>query len=111
MFDNNKELGDLVKSHHEKTTTQALRLWQFQATHKMLKALVVEHPAIVRSVEKKCPIFSENMQIFAQTVNDLTADFQNPYYDREIFDDQLNLCTTIVETIASDFGAPVEIIR
>lgn len=111
MFDNNKELGDLVKSHHEKTTTQALRLWQFQATHKMLKALVIEHPAIVRSVEKKCPTFSDNMRLFTENVDSLTEDFANPYHDRDIFDDQLNLCTTIVETIASDFGAPVVIIR
>ena len=111
MFDDNKELGALVTRYCEQETTRALRLWQFQATLRMLKALVKAHPAIVKSVEKKCPTFSENIQIFAQTVNDLTTDFQNPYYDREIFDDQLNLCTTIVETIASDFGAPVEIIR
>lgn len=111
MFEDNKELDLLVKSHNQTTTTHALRLWNFQATYKILKALVKEHPAVTRSIEKKCPIFSENMQIFGDNLNSLMCDFANPYYDREVFEDQLNNCRVMVETIASDFGAPVEIIR
>ena len=109
MFDDNKELGALVIRYCEQETTRALRLWQFQATLRMLKALVKEHPAIVKSVEKKCPTFSDNMRRFVENVEELTSDFNNPYYDREVFDYQLNFCTIIVETIGSDFGAPVTI--